>query len=258
MKAVVTTPQSVDAVNQDLADFIHASGLEYIPRQKASLHKIALDHCADAVIVWETAGPVVYLGTEKLFFHPSMAKCRLAAFRKQGRQDLMVKACQLTPGDSFLDCTLGMGADAIVAAYFSGTGKITGLESQPVLAGVISWGMKLYQGQMDWLNQAIHRIEVVPSHHADFLRQQADQSYDIIYFDPMFARPLLQSQPLAPLRKMANHAALEASTIQEACRVARQRVVLKTLASGSELERLGFSKVVGSKHNPIIYGIIGV
>jgi hypothetical protein len=57
---------------------------------------------------------------------------------------------------------------------------------------------------------------------------------------------------------MANHSALEADVIQEACRVARKRVVLKTLVAGSELERLGFSRVVGSKHNPITYGIIVV
>lgn len=256
MKAVVTTPQSVDAMNPELVEFIGASGLEYVPRRKASLTKIAHDHDAEAVIVWETTGPVIYLGDEKLFFHPSMAKCRLAAFRKQGREDLMVKACQLTLGDSFLDCTLGMGADAIVAAYISETGQITGLESQPVLAGVISWGMRLYQGQMPWLNQAVHRIEVVPGKHETFLRHQADRSYDIVYFDPMFARPLLQSKPLSPLRKIADHSVLDESAIQEACRVARKRVVLKTLASGSELERLGFSRVVGSKHNPIAYGII--
>lgn len=258
MKAVVTTPQSEDTINQDLAEFIAASGLEYVPRHRTSLKRIALDHSAEAVIVWERTGPVVYLGEEKLFFHPSMAKCRIAAFRNQGREDMMVKACQLSRGDSFLDCTLGMGADAIVAAYFSETGQIIGLESQPVLAAVIGAGMKLYRGNMPWLNQAVHRIEAVISDHASFIRRQADRSYDIVYFDPMFARPLLHSQPISPLRKIANHSALSVDVIQEACRVARKRVVLKTLAAGTELDRLGFSRVAGSKHNPISYGIIVV
>ena len=147
MKVIVTTPQSQDTVSPIMAEFINASGLRYVPRQKTGLAKIAADHNADAVIVWETEGPVLYIGNEKLFFHPSMAKCRIAAYRKQGRADIMIKACQMQNGDSFLDCTLGMGADAIVASYFSATGKITGLESQPVVAAVISWGMKMYEGQ---------------------------------------------------------------------------------------------------------------
>jgi tRNA1(Val) A37 N6-methylase TrmN6 len=185
-----------------------------------------------------------------------MAKVRIAEYRKKGREDLLIQACQLNKGDSFLDCTLGMGADSIVASYFSETGKITGLEYQSEIAHVISWGMKLYQGNMHWLNQAINRVEVINSDHKKFLRQQGDQSYDIVYFDPMFTKPLLRSQPISPLRKLANHDALDKSTIKEACRVARKRVVLKTLLAGVEIERLGFQKLRGSKHNPIAYGII--
>lgn len=258
MKAIVTTTQSEAAINGDLAAFVAASGLEFVPRRRSSLKKIALDHAADAVIVWEKTGPVAYLGDEKLFFHPSMAKPRIAAYRKQSREDLMINACQLKRGDSFLDCTLGMGADAVVASYFSETGRITGLESQPVLAAVIKWGMKLYKSDIPWLSQAVQRIEVVASGHHQYLCGQEAQSYDIVYFDPMFARPLLRSQPISPLRKLADHAPLTKDAVKEACRVARKRVVLKSLAGFGELEGLGFSRVIGSPHNPIVYGIITV
>ncbi len=256
MKFIVTTPQSVDTVSDTLAEFIRASHFTYVPRRSCSLKKLAAEHNAAGVIVWETAGPILYFDNEKLFFHPSMAKVRIAEFRKKGRADLLVQACQLQKGDSFLDCTLGMGADAIVAAYFSETGLITGLEYHPAVAEVIRWGMKLYQGNMPWLNQAISRIEVINRDHQEFLGQQADQSYDIVYFDPMFIKPLWRSQPISPLRKLANHNSLSQDTIKEACRVARKRVVLKTLETDGEIARLGFQKVSGSKHNPIAYGVI--
>jgi 16S rRNA G966 N2-methylase RsmD len=256
MKFIVTTPQSIDSVNEIMAEFINESQLEYVPRRSSSVEKLAREHDADGVIVWETEGPILYVENEKLFFHPSMAKVRIAEYRKKGREDLLIQACQMNQGDSFLDCTLGMGADAIVAAYFSETGKITGLEYQRAVAQVIGWGMKLYQGNMPWLNQAINRVKVINCDHKVFLRQQTDQSYDIVYFDPMFNKPLWRSQPLSPLRKLANHDPLDKDTIQEACRVARKRVVLKTLLSGEEIERLGFQKIKGSKHNPIAYGII--
>jgi 16S rRNA G966 N2-methylase RsmD len=255
MKFVITTTQSVNNISDDMARFINETGLLYVPRHKGSLNKIAADHNARGVVVWESEGPVLYIDNEKLFFHPSMAKCRIAAYRKQLQADIMVNACQLAPGDSFLDCTLGMGADAIVAAYFSESGKITGLESQPVVAAVIGWGMKMYQGNMPWLNQAINRIEVIKSNHKDYLSQQADQSYDVVYFDPMFQRPLLKSQPISPLRKLANHDPLDMQTIHDACRVAKKCVVLKTLG-GEEMVKFGFQAVKGSKHNPITYGII--
>jgi 16S rRNA G966 N2-methylase RsmD len=256
MKFILTTPQSIDSVNETMAEFINESRLEYIPRRSSSLAKLSAEHGAEGIIVWETEGPILYIQNEKLFFHPSMAKVRIAEYRKKGREDLLIQACQLNKGDSFLDCTLGMGADAIVASYFSETGKVIGLEYQAAVAHVISWGMKMYQGNMPWLDKAINRVEVINSDHKSFLDQQADRSYDIVYFDPMFAKPLWHSQPISPLRKLANHDSLNRDTIKQACRVARKRVVLKTLALGEEIERLGFQKVSGSKHNPITYGFI--
>ena len=258
MKFVITTPQSIDSVSETMAQFVNAGQLEYVPRLKGSLNKIAAEHDADGVIVWETTGPILYIEDEKLFFHPSMAKCRIAAYRKKKQEDIMIKACQLERGDSFLDCTLGMGADSIVAAYFSETGKITGLESQAVIAQVMNWGMKMYEGQMVWLNKAIKHIEIINCDHKSFLSQQPDRSYDIVYFDPMFSQPIFNSQPISPLRKLANHDHLDKTIIQTACRVAKKRVVLKTQAADIEIERLGFSRVIGSKHNPIVYGVIDV
>ena len=258
MKFVITTPQSIDWVSETMSQFINACQLEYVPRLKSSLIKIAAEHDADGVIVWETTGPILYIENEKLFFHPSMAKCRIAAYRKNKQEDILIKACQIERGDSFLDCTLGMGADSIVAAYFSEIGKITGLESQTVIAQVMSWGMKMYEGQMPWLNKAIKHIEIIDCDHKIYLGQQADRSYDIVYFDPMFSQPILHSQPISPLRKLANHDPLDKSVIQAACRVAKKRVVLKTQAADIEIERLGFTKVMGSKHNPIVYGVIDV
>lgn len=258
MRIIVTTTQSQAEVSPPMAEFIAQTGLDYVPRRGLSLVHLAAGNKADAVIVWEEQGPVLRADGDKLFFHPSMAKARIAAFRKQGRPDNLIKACHLLPGDSFLDCTLGMGADAIVASYFSATGSITGLESQPEVAAVMGWGMKMYKGKMPWLNQAVTRIDVIGMDHREYLRIQPDQSVDIIYFDPMFSNPVLHSQPISPLRKFANHEPLNPVSIREASRVARKKVVLKSQANQGEFERLGFSRIVGSKHNPVAYGFINV
>lgn len=258
MKFVVTTTQSQEDTIPGLREFIAATGFDFIPRRRRGLADIAGEQGADGVIVWQACGPVLHIQGEKLYFHPGMTKSRIAAYRKKGQPDLMIKACRLEPGCSFLDCTLGMGADAIVAAYFSGTGRITGLESEAATAAVIGWGMKMYNSRMVWLNQAINRVEVICTHHQDYLRRLSDRSYDIVYFDPMFVRPVLKSQPLNPLRRLANRQPLEPAAIEQACRVARRRVVMKTQAASGEIERLGMQRVPGSRHNPITYGIIDI
>ncbi len=258
MHIIVTTTQSVDEISPLLNQFLTSTGFRYVPRRRLGLERLAHENGADGIVVWESTGPVLYFGGEKLFFHPSMAKNRIAAYRKQNQEDLMIKACRLEPGWSFLDCTLGMGADAIVASYFSQTGRITGLESEKAVAAVIGWGMRIYQGQMSWLNQAINRIEVLNYNHREYLSQLPEQSYDLVYFDPMFEHPLLKSKPLNPLRKLANPTPIDSETIISAARVARRRVVMKTQASGGEIERLNLKRISGSRHNPITYGVLEV
>lgn len=258
MNVIVTTTQSKKGIDSSMQLFLENIEFEYVPRMKKSLQLLMEEKKADGVIVWETGGPILYIENEKFFFHPSMAKNRIAAYRKKSLEDLMIKACELREGDSFLDCTLGLGADAIVASYFSKSGRITGLESSTALAYVVKWGMNLYKGQMSWLNEAVHRIEVFNENHINFLTGQQDKAYDIVYFDPMFRKPLLKSKPISPLRRWANKDALSIETINEACRVAQKRVVMKEQRSSGEFERLGFTRIVGSRRNPIAYGVIEV
>lgn len=255
MKLLITGSHS-SPIDADWNHFITETRLEYIPRQRHSIASMMKEYDAEGILVINREGPVLHTGQGVLFFHPSMAKCRIAGYRKIGQPDLLVQACDIKPGDSFLDCTLGMGADAIVASYFSQGGKVTGLESEPVLAALMKWGMKNYHSRMAWLDEAIHHIEVVNVNHRDYLAGLPDDSYDIVYFDPMFTRPLLHSQPISVLRPLANHQNLTRESVLEARRVARKRVVMKTRAEENTLDDLGFTRICGSKHNPIHYGVI--
>jgi hypothetical protein len=184
MNIIITTTQSGNADNHMLSDFIADSGFTFVPRGHRSLESLVREYQAEGIIVWESTGPVLYHHDQKLFFHPSMAKNRIAAFRKRQCPDLMVKACNLCRGDDFLDCTLGLGADSIVAAFFSATGKVTGLESSPAIAFIIKWGMRMYSSRMPWLDHAIKRIEVIKTEYNNYLSRQPDKSYDIVYLIP--------------------------------------------------------------------------
>jgi 16S rRNA (guanine1516-N2)-methyltransferase len=256
MKIVATTTQSGNGIDSSFQQFLNESDIEYVPRQRKSLERIQRENQAQGVIVWERSGPVLYWPGSKFFFHPSMAKVRIALYRKKGQVDPLIEVCDLKEDDRFLDCTLGLGADAIVASYFTPLGQVVGLESSLPISQVVKWGMQLYQSEMLWLQEAIKRIKVINCEHQSYLKQLEDKSYDVVYFDPMFRDPLLKSQALSPLRKVANHQPLELETIQQACRVARKRVVIKERRDGSEFSRLHCQEVIGSPNNKIAFGVI--
>lgn len=257
MRLIVTTSQSVNKESDILKEFIKETEIEYVPRNRKSLKALSAEYDAQGIIVWHDQGPVLHMGEEKLFFHPSMAKNRLASYRKYGTEDPLIKACDLKRNDCFLDCTLGMGADSIVASYFTEK-PVLGLEASFPIAVIIKWGMKTYQTSISWLIQPIQKIEVHHRNHYEFLKVMQDDSFDIVYFDPMFRHPLMASQPINPLRAIADHHPVTRESIEEACRVARKKVVLKEQVKSSEFEKLHFQRVINSPHNRIGYGVITV
>jgi len=256
MKIVATTTQAGKEIDSTYADFLEDSGITFVPRQRRSLDRIREQEQARGVIVWEPSGPVLYLEGNKFFFHPSMAKVRITAYRKKGQPDPLIEACQMQEDDYFLDCTLGLGADAIVASFFATRGRVVGLESSLPIGQTIKWGMKLYESDLTWLQEAIKRIEVINCDHNQYLANSKDNSWDIVYFDPMFRSPLMKSQAISPLRGAADYRPLEPEAIRQACRVARRKVVIKERMGSNEFARLNCSKVVGSRNNNTAFGII--
>lgn len=257
MKIIVTTTHSLNSNNILLEGFLQETQWEFVPRNRKSLDYLSAQYKSAGIVVWHNDGPALHWEQEKFFFHPSMAKIRLNAYRRHKVTDPLVNACDLTEGDVFLDCTLGMGADSIVAAYFTSM-KVVGLEASFPIAMMIKWGMKTYHSGISWLDEPIKNIDVVHADHKVYLKNLPDNSCDIVYFDPMFRVPLLDSKPLAPLRLLADHAPLDSESIAEARRVARKRVVMKELYRGGEMQRLGFVDFIGSHYNPIRYGYIEI
>jgi len=189
-----------------------------------------------------------------LFFHPGLSVVRIKRLMR-GDNDIMIRTCQLMPGGSFLDCTLGLAADAIVASFAVGEkGKVVGLESEPMLAYLVAEGLQRIQ-LFPQLDQAARRISVSTGDHLQKLSHMSDNSFDVVYFDPMFRHGIEPSSSLQSLRQFANRAPLTLESIEEARRVAKRRVVLKEQKDSGEFDRLGFSIVV-REHMDVAYGVI--
>ena len=120
----------------------------------------------------------------ELFFHPNMSQLRIKNIR-MGDEDHMAAALDLQEGMSVLDCTLGFGADSIVASFVVGEGgQVIGLEASPLIAFITSEGMKKFLATNYELHSAIKRVKVINADYNDYLQTLPDKSVDVVYFDP--------------------------------------------------------------------------
>lgn len=234
-----------------------AAGLggRYIARGQHSLQRLRRLFGEPRILVVSERELRYEDGEEVLYFHPSMASIRVKRLIK-GETDPMVSAAGCQAGDRILDCTAGLASDSIVFAYAVGEmGSVTALESQPLLCAIIADGLRRYKSGLAPLDGALRRIEAQCALHLEALAALPDDSYDVVYFDPMFRRPMHQSSSMGPLRQMANHDAISAEAITQARRVARRCVVLKEHERSGEFERLGFQHKHVQASN-LAYGVI--
>ena len=259
---VVTTSHKAGSEQQDQARAWAARlAASFTLRRGRSIAKLAADEGATGVLVISDRLPVYYEPGHGLeyFFHPNMAKVRIHNL-KAGRRDPMIEAMQLCEGDSVLDCTLGRGCDAIVASWVVGAaGKVTGVERVPILAALAEHGLANYEIQPADVAAAMRRIKVHQADYHNILADADSASFDIVYFDPIFDRPLDGSRAMDLLRALADRHSVDATALQEAQRVARRAVVIKQRRGSNYWEQLPFPfNIAAGGSSRVEYGILSI
>ncbi|XID94414.1 class I SAM-dependent methyltransferase [Paenibacillaceae bacterium WGS1546] len=196
-------------------------------------------------------------GEPPFFFHPSMALVRLKGLLKGG-QDALLSATGAAPGDTVLDCTAGLCADAIVLSYAAGErGRVVALEASRTIHLIVREGLRTYETGLPEADAAMRAVEAAHGRYEERLPRMPDKSVDIVYFDPMFEKPVRSSSALAPLRARALGEPLTEEAVREATRVARKKVVLKDHRESGRFERLGFRPARKSS-SAVAYGVIDI
>lgn len=228
----------------------------YAPRGDMSIASwLEKQEAEGAFVLTNTGIRYCRKGEQPLFFHPNMAYVRLQRVVR-GENDPLMKAVQAVAGDHIVDCTAGFAADAIMLAHAVGPGgTVTALESEAEVYILVKEGLRSYDSDWPDLQAAMARIQLEQSEYGEWLRAAPDHSCDIIYFDPMFERPVDTSASFSPLRTLANLAPLNENAVKEACRVARKRVVLKDRKGSGTFDRYGFT-LIGTASNQVAYGVI--
>lgn len=257
MDLIVTTAfdpsPPMETAAQDAARILKAP---WIQRKRISLAKMRHDYAIHNILVITRDGPLVHTPNGEFFFHISMGELRIKNLA-DGKHDHMVAAMQLKAGMSVLDCTAGLATDALVASYVTGqTGAVIGLESSPIIAFMIGWGLQNFCHPNEQITQAARRICLINADYAEFLVSLPDRCYDIVYFDPMFRHPNYRSSQLNPMRDFADNRSIDPEMVYKACRVARSRVVVKEASGSKEFQRLGITNIIGGKYSRIAFGVI--
>ncbi len=236
---------------RDLAERLNA---KYVNRRHLSDYR--KKGRVDFYYVIESDGRIVirWNGGE-LFFHPSVSKIRMRNMQNGGR-DYLTEALNLNGDETVLDTTFGLGTEAILIAAFLPRGKVVGIEKSVHIYTVVSDGMRRYKPKVKWIGEAMKRIVLIHADMKEFIRKAEDDSYDIVYCDPMFENPKYESSSMNPLRPFASYDTVNEDDVKHMLRIAKKRVVLKANEKDSLFERIKVDKVMGSKKSGVLYGVI--
>ena len=246
MKTVITTGGRPDEKSRKLAmEAAEVLGYNVIERNKRSIARIQRDYESAVLVAGSNRYDLYRIGMEQpLFFHPNSAAFRMKRVIKE-ETDPLIDVAQLKQGDRFLDCTLGLGSDSIMASFIVGhIGKVVGIEGDADIAFITGSGLKSYDVKFDALQEAMERVQVIHADAINYLESQPDASWDIVYMDPMFSAPIEESSNFTPLRKVGLQSSLTEKWVAEAKRVCKRRVVVKDRFDSPVFKRFNFERIV--------------
>jgi hypothetical protein len=251
--------QEMLATAEELTELFNG---EYIERSKHSIANLFLlaksnGTANSRLIIVERDDLKLYDSAhleQPFFFHPSMAALRINRLQRV-EVDPLVRLSQLKPGERFLDCTLGIGSDTLVAAYAVGkSGEVWAIESDLALSTIV--GRAILNGAKlpSSVFQRLAQIKIINGNYNDVLATLSADSADVVYFDPMFKLPIAESCSFEPLRFFANYTPLTEQAISEARRVAKRMIILKAEKGSALFTKFGFQEERRSAD--FSYGII--
>lgn len=253
---VTTARKQVDRLKEEAQAYVaHFNGV-FIDRQQRSIEDFYREFGEQPLLIVAKDKLILHRDAHAapFYYHPNAALLRYKQWKKTGH-DPFLSVVGLSEGETMIDATLGMGADAVLAQVAVGaSGSVTGLEANPYIAFIVKQGFASWSEGDDQFTTSLQNIHVVQTENLTYLKACPPESVDVVYFDPMF-EVRMHSPGLAGLKQFASYQSLTEEVVKEAKRVAKHKIVLKNPTSSSLFARLGFS-VHYRPHASFQYGII--
>ena len=126
----------------------------------------------------------------------------------------------------------------------------------PLLEAVTSWGFSHFVHKKDDVTAALRRISLRRGDYRDYLLSDEGPVYDVLYFDPMFHRPVEASCQFQPVRAIMEHGGLTRDLIERALQKARRRVVIKERDFRQLCRDFPEVTLYGGKYSRIGYAVL--
>ena len=276
---VIPSLKAKEKLQQEGKAWAESQGFAYVPRGKRTIQDL-MDEYGEHFLVYSSRGPQIDRPEGSHFFSLNMAELRIQNLRK-GQRDHLLEALMgeeknpstasgpppLRRGDfgpaagqppiSVLDCTCGFGADAAVASFGLPAGsRVDALEVSPLLEVVTAWGFSHFIHKKDDVTAALRRISLRRDDYRDYLLSDEGPVYDVLYFDPMFQRPVEASCQFQPVRAIMEHGGLTRELIERALQKARRRVVIKERDFRQLCRDFPDVTLYGGKYSRIGYAVL--
>ncbi|WP_456400754.1 class I SAM-dependent methyltransferase [Mesoaciditoga sp.] len=225
-------------------------GVRYISRRHLVQRK------DEAIVIVESDKISAVKDGKRFFFHPSLAVIRKSNV-DSGQKDHLLEALDLKGNERVLDCTLGLGSEAILMAHFLPNGIVVGIEKSPLISLIVEEGMKRKDKLYKWIAEAIERIKIVQADYKEFIRKSSEK-FDCVYVDPMFEHPSYDSSAMNSMRPFTDNSNVSVEDIEIMKKIAKKRVVVKAKWNDSIFDRYDFDEVIGSAKSGIGYGVIKI
>ncbi|MFN0063382.1 MAG: class I SAM-dependent methyltransferase [Myxococcaceae bacterium] len=244
---ITTRPQAAREALEIAQAAVAQWSLPYVERGGERLETLL--ETWDALLVWEPPQWSLADSRGTLRYSPGLAQLRLKGLDAGANDDRFLRAAQLWPGDEVLDCTLGLGQDALVAARAVGPqGRVVGLEKCLPIWAVVASGLS------EWpTHPGSCRIEAVHADSEVWLRLLPDEAFDVVVFDPMFGRPTRAQPGFELMRRFAALDGVSESMLREARRVARRSVVIKAARYSKDLRKLGLEAMPARRQSAVVW-----
>lgn len=258
MVVVTTAGRTTEEFKEKAKSVAERYELNYIDRNKRSIYALFERYQDDIYTVGAQKCELHLLSNgDTLTFHPNFSMVR-AKRLEQGGKDPLIESSGVQNGMSVLDCTMGLASDSIMLSLAVGqSGHVVSLESDFLVYLRAAEGLKEYDACNEKFNLAMRQIHTVHTDYLTYLKRLSENSFDVVYFDPMFNETFESSNGISGIKQLANHNELTYESVKEALRIAKHKVVLKDHFRSRTFDEFGFERVI-RKRSRFHYGIIEV
>lgn len=245
---VTTSVKTTLELNDNAQKLADELNLKYIKRNKSTIKQL-LATVSGVIVVYKNKLSY-FENNSEFFFHLDTTALKIKNSDNEPLVEIIGKEKQ-----SVLDCTMGLAGDSILLSYYGH--NVTSIEKNEIIHLITSNGLKNYISPNEEINNAMRKIITHNYDCIDYLKRTSDNTFDIIYFDPMFSHDIAESTNLSGLAHLAdNHFPYE-EFIKEAYRVGRGKIIIKAHFRDSIFEKHNFTRIV-RKNTKFHFGFLEI